>query len=260
MNNFIKNVIEETFASKSQQKYFYAKSNDKSLSPEERKKWKKRAGEYYRKTNFDSLPDKVNNEEEIEEIVDEKGNIMRSKKPINMKTKGTTSAKTSDEFLKAVGNSMGNFGTTGVQNYRKYWGESRYITKGELLEVELGDNLGADETILKDKSYDEAYKYFTHELGLDREVALEKMKDLGYNKELPKDKIIVIETPKKYIEEYIDELLSTKNKNDDLVSNIKNDDIEINPIIKRQIESLKKSIKTYGLNGKLVYKKLMDNE
>jgi hypothetical protein len=39
MNKFIKEVIEETFKSKKQQKYFYAKAGDTSLPKKERKKW-----------------------------------------------------------------------------------------------------------------------------------------------------------------------------------------------------------------------------
>jgi hypothetical protein len=156
---------------------------------------------------------------------------------------------------------MGNYGTTGVQNYRKYWGESRKITKGEILEVALGDTLGADETILKDKSYKEAYTYFTKELGLTREKALDKMSDLGYNEDLPKGQVIMVENPKKYIEEYIDELLKKKNNNDDLVSKDEEiEEVEINPIVKRQINSLKNSMKTYGLKPDHIMKGLKDDE
>jgi hypothetical protein len=156
---------------------------------------------------------------------------------------------------------MGNYGTTGVQNYRKYWMESRKITKGEILEVTLGDTLGADETILKDKSYKEAYVYFTKELGLTREKALDKMADLGYSEDLPKGQVIMVENPKKYIEEYIDELLKKKNNNDDLVSKDEEiEEVEINSIVKRQINSLKNSMKTYGLKPDHIMKGLKDDE
>ena len=46
MNDFLKQVIEEKFASKKQQRYFYAKANDKTLSKKEREKWSKMAGEF----------------------------------------------------------------------------------------------------------------------------------------------------------------------------------------------------------------------
>lgn len=125
----------------------------------------------------------------------------------------------------------------------------------------MGDTLGADETILKDKSFKEAYAYFTKELGLPREKALEKMADLGYNQDLPKGQVIMVENPKKYIEEYIDELLKKKNNNDDLVSKDEEiEEVEINPIVKRQINSLKNSMKTYGLKPDHIMKGLKDDE
>ena len=257
MNNFIKQVIEEKFASKAQQRFFYAQAGK---GGKKGKKWSKWAKEFSDKTDYDKIPDKVE-EEEIEEIVDAQGNIQMSKKPANASTKGITQKKTSDEVVKAAGSQMGNYGTIGVQNYRKYWGEGQEVTKGKLLEIALGDTLGADETILKDKSFDQAYNYFTKELGLPREKALEKMKDLGYNEELPKDQVIMVENPKKYIEEYIDELLKKRNQNDDLVSKEEDvEEIEINPIVKRQIQSLKNSMKTYGLKPNQVLKNLEDNE
>ena len=56
MNKFIKQVIEEKFASKKQQRYFYAKANDKSISKKERKKWSKWAKEFSTDTDFEKIP------------------------------------------------------------------------------------------------------------------------------------------------------------------------------------------------------------
>jgi hypothetical protein len=257
MNNFIKQVIEEKFASKAQQRFFYAQAGE---GGKKGKKWSKWAKEYSDKTNYDEIPDKVE-EDEIEEIVDDKGNIATSKFNKDFDTKQTTSKRTSDDNQLSRASQMGNYGTTGVQNYRRYWGESRVITKGEILEVELGDTLGADETILKDKSYKEAYAYFTKELGLPREKALDKMADLGYKEDLPAGQVIMVENPKKYIEEYIDELLKKKNNSDELVSKDEEiEEVEINPIVKRQINSLKNSMKTYGLKPDHIMKGLKDDE
>ena len=103
--------------------------------------------------------------------------------------------------------------------------------------------------------------YFTKELGLPREKALDKMADLGYNEDLPKGQVIMVENPKKYIEEYIDELLKNKNNNDELVSKDEEiEEVEINPIVKRQINSLKNSMKTYGLKPDHIMKGLKDDE
>jgi hypothetical protein len=50
--------IDEKFKSKSQQKLFFAKCNDKSLSKKEQNKWCKMADEFAKDTNFAKLPEK----------------------------------------------------------------------------------------------------------------------------------------------------------------------------------------------------------
>jgi len=75
MDKYVKNIIEETFASKKQQRFFYAKASDKSLTKKERNKWSKWAKEYSSDTDFEKIPEKA--ESEIEEVVDEKTLILR---------------------------------------------------------------------------------------------------------------------------------------------------------------------------------------
>jgi hypothetical protein len=87
MNNFIKQVIEEKFASKAQQRFFYAKANEKGKPKKEKKKWSKWAKEYSDDTDYFKIPDKVEKEEEVDEIVDKNGNISRGKKPGDLNTK-----------------------------------------------------------------------------------------------------------------------------------------------------------------------------
>ena len=95
MNNFIKQVIEEKFASKAQQRYFYAQAGK---GGKKGKKWAKWAKEFSSETDFDKIPDKVEKEEkEVDEIVDKKGNIARSKKPTDFNAKGITQNDTTDE-------------------------------------------------------------------------------------------------------------------------------------------------------------------
>ena len=55
MDNYIKSIIEEKFASKKQQRYFYAKASDESIPKKERKKWSKWAKEYSSDTDFKKL-------------------------------------------------------------------------------------------------------------------------------------------------------------------------------------------------------------
>ena len=55
MNNFLKQVIEETFKSKKQQRLFYAKAGDENTPKKERKKWGKWAKEFSDKNDFKHL-------------------------------------------------------------------------------------------------------------------------------------------------------------------------------------------------------------
>ena len=76
MNNFIKQVIEEKFASKAQQRFFYAKANEKGKPKKEKNKWGKWAKENSDDTDYSKIPDKVEKEEEVDESVDKNGNIL----------------------------------------------------------------------------------------------------------------------------------------------------------------------------------------
>jgi len=58
MNNFIKQVIEEKFASKAQQRLFFAKAKGGK-----NKKWSKWAKEFSDDTDYSKIPDKVKKEE-----------------------------------------------------------------------------------------------------------------------------------------------------------------------------------------------------
>jgi hypothetical protein len=246
MNNFIKQVIEETFASKAQQRFFYAQAGK---GGKKGKKWSKWAKEYSDKTDFEKIPDKVE-EEEVEEIVNKEGNISRSKRPTNIETKGVTSNTTTDEVVKSGRGAMGSYGTTGVQNYRRYWGES-----------DMSKALGAEDTIMKDADYDDAKKHFEKNLGLDEPETEERLAQMGYDKKLPDDKVRLVENPKKFMEEYIESIMKKKTEDSDLVKKEEEiEEIELNPIIKRQLKSLKNSMKTYGLKPDHILKGLKDDE
>lgn len=254
MNNFIKQIIEEKFASKAQQRFFYAKANEKGTSKKEKKKWNKWANEFSSETNFDEIPDKVKKkkttsdkkEEEFNEIIDDKGNIARSKKPTNFNTKGISQNKTSDEVVKSVGGSMGNHGVHGTHTTLRYWGES-----------DMSKSLGFNDTMAQDVDYDEAENYFEKDLGIDDKEAEERLNQMGYDKNLPDDKVRLVENPKKFIEEYIDSLVNKKNTDYEIVPK---ENKEINPIIKKQIKSLKQSIDSNNLTIDDVIKYLKDYE
>lgn len=249
MDKYVKNIIEETFASKKQQRFFYAKSADKSLSKKERKKWGKWAKEFSSDTDFEKIPEKV--ETEVDEIVDEKGNISRKKVPVSKDSKGNTK-KTTDQVVKTGGGSMGIHGVHGTHTSLRYWAES-----------DMSKALGYEKTLGQDADKEDAEEYFEKELGMGDDEAEERLSSYGYDEKLEGDKVRLIENPKKYIQDYVESVLSKKSKNDDLVSKDQTEDIdkELNPIVKKQIEALKNTLVKNNLSVKDVLKLLdKDNE
>ena len=257
MNKFIEQVIEETFASKKQQRYFYHKAEN---SP----KWKKMAKEFSNKTDFSKLPEEAEEEEselhmnasniakekEVEEIVDADGNISTSDMPGNPNG-FIRSKRTSDEVAKASMGMMGSFGVLGGNTSGnktlKYWAES-----------DMSKALGAKDTIMDPKvdNYKDAEEYFEDELDVPEDEAKDRVEKLGYDKELPDGKIRLIENPKKYIEEY----LAKKSKDGEFVhkDNLEKPKKKINPILLKQLQSIKQSLKNNGLTSKDITEYLED--
>ena len=231
MNDFLKQVIEEKFASKKQQRYFYAKANDKTLSKKEREKWSKMAGEFSDKTNFKKLPDEAKEkEEEVDEIVDDQGNIARGNLPIGLGKEFAISKSTTDKVVQTAFGAQGRNGIYGTARTNlRYWGES-----------DMSKSLGYEDTLGDDESYKEALEHFTKTLGLSHEEAVERLKDMGY---IPGQKELVrlVENPKKFMEDYIETVLSKKTNQDSDIINKPNEE-PIHPVIQKQIDSLLKTL------------------
>lgn len=246
MNNFIKQVIEEKFASKAQQRYFYAQAGK---GGKKGKKWAKWAKEYSDKTDFENIPDKVEEDSEIEEIVDVHGNISRKKTPTINKTKGINQKKTTDAIVKTGGGSMGIHGVHGTHTSLRYWAENKQelkkLIENTIDEIEMKDALGYEETMGQDASYDEAEKYFKEKLDLPDDEAEDRLEKMGYDEKLPDGKIRIVENPKKFIEEFIESIIAKRNNDNDILNNSNK---EINPIIKRQLNSLKETMKKNNLS------------
>lgn len=244
MDNYIKNLINESFKSKSQQKYFFAKAGDKSLPKKERKKWEKMAKEFSSETNFKKLPEKV--EGEIEEIVDANGNIMRKKVPETKDSKGA-SKKTTDQVVKTGAGSMGTHGVHGTHTTLRYWAEA-----------DMSKALGYEKTLGNDEDMEDAEEYFQDELGMEEPEAIERLKSYGYDENLPGDKVRLIENPKEYIKDYVESIMSKKSSVNDFVKKDQTEDVdsELDPIIKRQIESLKNTINKNNISIDTVVKML----
>jgi hypothetical protein len=260
MNNFIKQVIDESFRSKRQQRYFYAKANDETSSEYERDKWKKRADEFSSKTDFDKIPEEVDEmstevqeiPSDVQEIVDDEGNIQTGDMPGNPNAY-IRSKKTSDEVAKATMGMMGSYGilggNTSGNKTLKYWAES-----------DMSKALGAKDTIMNPDvdNFEDAEEYFEDELEVPEDEAKDRVEKLGYDKELPDGKIRLIENPKKYIEEY----LAKKGRNNEIVpkTEIEAQKKPISPIIKRQLGSIKQTLKDNNLTVKDITEYLEDNE
>jgi hypothetical protein len=263
MNNFIKQVIEEKFASKAQQRFFYAKANEKGASKKEKKKWGKWAKEFSDKTDFDKIPDKKEEikdpnqgELQFDEIVDADGNIMSSNIPTNKNVKGTGSKSTSDEVVNSAMGMMGTFGIAGGMGRGattlRYWAES-----------DMSKALGYEDTLGQDEDYEDAKNHFEDELGLPDDEAEDRLEKMGYDEKLKDtDKVRLIEHPKKFIEEYIESVLKNKSKDNDIVKSDQKefDEKSVNPILMRQLKSLKDTLKDNDLTVKDIINYLNDNE
>jgi hypothetical protein len=73
---------------------------------------------------------------------------------------------------------------------------------------------------------------------------------MGYDEEWPGDKVRLVENPKKFIEEYLESILSKKSEYNDFVKKDQKEENEkeINPIVLKQIKSLKSSLDSNDLS------------
>lgn len=203
---------------------------------------------YFNYTNDSWEPEKKK-EEDVDEVIDDIGNIATSKKPTNANTSGITQKNMTDKVVKTGAGSMGTHGVHGTHTSLRYWAES-----------DMSKALGFEKTMGDDEEYEDAEEYFKKELGMDDSETEERLAQLGYDKKLAKkdeDKVRLVENPKKFIESYIDEVLIDKSDREEIMPK---DVKEINPIVKRQLEALKKSLRTNNLTVKDVVNYLKSNE
>lgn len=248
MDKYVKSLIEETFKSKKQQRFFYAKANDKSLPKKDRKKWGKWAKEFSDDTDYKKIPDEVEND--VDEIVDVNGNIARKKVPVT-KASGGASQKTTDQAVKSSAGSMGTHGVHGTHTSLRYWAES-----------DMSKALGFEKTMGQDKDMEDAEEYFEKDLGVDDKETEERLNSYGYDENLPDDKVRLIENPKEYIRDYVESVLNKKTSSNDFVKKDQTEDIEVElePIIKKQISALKNTLSKNNVPVEDVIKMLKKND
>lgn len=235
MNNFINSIIEETVASKYREK---RKKKMKELSDER---------------DDDKISEKDENVDgtEIDEIVDKNGMIAMRKFPKGLSRKNVSAKNITDKVVKSAGASMGIHGVHGTHTSLRYWAESKKqlknIIENYIDEIEMKDALGYDETMAKDLPYETAKKVFKRKLKLSDDETEERLEKMGYDEDLPDDKVRLIENPKSFIEEFIESIVNKRSNDYDIVRNERKDISELSPIIKRQLESLKTTLNNNNL-------------
>jgi hypothetical protein len=147
--------------------------------------------------------------------------------------------------------SLGPFGggQHGSGTALKYWAEA-----------DMSKALGYDETMGDDDDYETAKQHFEDELDIDGEEAEDRLAQLGYDKNLPKDKVRLVENPKKYIEDFIETIIPKKSNQNDIINNENDELVEIDPIIKKQIKSLKNTLKSHNVKVSDIMKHLEKDE
>jgi hypothetical protein len=282
MNNFIKQVITESIRSRREARYSYSKKGDRSLKRQNHYKDETEVDEMT--TEFQEIPTNVcekkekiqkpsshdkgntkvyptrptpwsksvkkSKEKEVDEIVDADGNLATGDMPGNPNA-FIRSKRTSDQVAKTSMGMMGSFGVLGGNTSGnktlKYWAEN-----------DQSKALGADETIMDaDTDYDDAVHHFEDDLEVPEDEAKERAEKMGYDENLPEGKMRLIENPKKYIEEYLAKKAKPREfvKKSELECTKKN----INPILLKQLASIKQSLKNNGLTTKDITEYLEDN-
>jgi len=201
-------------------------------------------------------------EMEVDEIVDEDGNIARGDRPPDFNVRGITQKSTTDKVVKTGTGQMGNTfgfgfagGRSGSAKTLRYWAEA-----------DMSKSLGYKDTLGKDEDIEDAEEHFEDELGLDPDEAKDRMEKMGYDKSLPEDKVRLVEDPRKFVQDYLESILPKKSKTKDVLekdtdeSVLKKTSKNLNPIIKRQILSLLKTSKENGVTKDILIKYLEKNE
>ena len=142
------------------------------------------------------------------------------------------------------------------QNILNFYGSrlELKLDSSELYDFELSKTQG---------DYDDAKDHFEDDLGLTDDEAEERLAKMGYDEKLKNtDKVRLVENPKKFMEEYIESILAKKSKDSEIVSNDGDqmEEKEINPIVAKQLKSLKNSLKSHNLSINDIMKHLKDNE
>ena len=194
--------------------------------------------------------EKESKEQEVTELVDDDGTWLSSDIPILSPANNGLGTKTTDQIVPAARNPRDPL----MRGWYGYYGE------GHVKEEDMSKAFGYDDT--KDMDAKETLKYFKDELEMDDDSA-EKRVDDEFGKSPERDKKSPYKNKKGFVgrpilkELEIDEDLLISKDTDDQTEKRKIKDL-INPLLLRNIKSIKKLAKEHGITVKELIQMLKD--
>jgi hypothetical protein len=195
-------------------------------------------------------------EEEVTELVDFDGTWLSSDIPILDPASSVKGSTFTDKIVPMSRNPRDPL----LRGWYGYYGENH------IKEEDMGDAFGFEDTMFMD--YEDTVKHYQKKLGLDKEDAIQRakqqVKKSGLDKKTPKkikkkknfiDRLILKEKGIEESEDLIEDVLFDKS-GDKKEIKIKKDDI--NPLLLRNIRSLKKMAKDSGITIQELIKILKD--
>lgn len=194
--------------------------------------------------------EKESKEQEVTELVDDDGTWLSSDIPILSPANNGLGTKTTDQIVPAARNPRDPL----MRGWYGYYGE------GHVKEEDMSKAFGYDDT--KDMDAKETLKYFKDELEMDDESAQERV-DNEFGKSPERDRKSPFKNKKGFVgrpilkELEIDEDLLISKDTDDQTEKRKIKDL-INPLLLRNIKSIKKLAKEHGITVKELIQMLKD--
>ena len=194
--------------------------------------------------------EKESKEQEVTELVDDDGTWLSSDIPILSPANNGLGTKTTDQIVPAARNPRDPL----MRGWYGYYGE------GHVKEEDMSKAFGYDDT--KDMDAKETLKYFKDELEMDDESAQERV-DNEFGKSTERDRKSPFKNKKGFVgrpilkELEIDEDLLIPKDTDDQTEKRKIKDL-INPLLLRNIKSIKKLAKEHGITVKELIQMLKD--
>lgn len=196
---------------------------------------------------------KKKKEEEVTELVDVDGTWLTSNVGRLDPASTVQGSTTTDKIVPMSRNPRDPL----LRGWYGYYGES--VVKEEDME----DAFGFEDTKFMD--YKDTVKHYEKELGLDKEDAVDRARQQGKGETLKKKAPKKIKNLKNFVDRLVlkelddeihEDILVNKNKENDIKSKIK----DVNPLLLRNIKSLKKMAKDNGITVQELVRLLKDEQ